>query len=306
MIDFNRFNLKTISEKSNEGSFVIGPLPRGYGYTLANMIRRVLYSSIMGVAITSVRVNNVMHEYSALDGITDDVLKILLKLKEIVFVLNTEDEVKLKLSKKGEGDVLADDFEDSSSVEILNPDFVITTLSSPKAVFELEITLKKERGYQREDNEKRSEVGLIPLDSDFSPVKRVAYKVSQTRLGQDLDLDQIELDIYTNGSILPSEALKESSEALNAITAHFVEVCHGKVVEVKKEGFAQGKKVDLSISKLNISTRLYNCLDKLNIQTLNDLEGKTKKEIGEIKGLGEKSKKELLKMLEKYQIEIVD
>lgn len=100
MIDFNRFNLKTISEKSNEGSFVIGPLPRGYGYTLANMIRRVLYSSIMGVAITSVRVNNVMHEYSALDGITDDVLKILLKLKEIVFVLNTEDEVKLKLSKK--------------------------------------------------------------------------------------------------------------------------------------------------------------------------------------------------------------
>ncbi|QQR93325.1 DNA-directed RNA polymerase subunit alpha [bacterium] len=306
MIDFNRFNLKTISEKSNEGSFVIGPLPRGYGYTLANMIRRVLYSSIMGVAITSVRVNNVMHEYSALDGITDDVLKILLKLKEIVFVLNTEDEVKLKLSKKGEGDVLADDFEDSSSVEILNPDFVITTLSSSKAVFELEITLKKEKGYQREDNEKRSEVGLIPLDSDFSPVKRVAYKVSQTRLGQDLDLDQIELDIYTNGSILPSEALKESSEVLNAITAHFVEVCHGKVVEVKKEGFAQGKKVDLSISKLNISTRLYNCLDKLNIQTLNDLEGKTKKEIGEIKGLGEKSKKELLKMLEKYQIEIVD
>ncbi len=306
MLDFNKFNLKTVSEKSSIGSFILGPIPQGFGYTIANMLRRVLYSSVKGAAITSVKVNGAFHEYSTLDGVSDDVLHIMLKLKEVVFVLNSDEPVTLKLHKSGEGEVVADDFEENSSVDILNPDFVITNLTSNKAKLELEVTLQKSRGYQRENQGKRAEVGLIPSDSDFSPVKRVAYKVSQTRLGQDLDLDQIELEIETYGSVLPSDALKEASEILNTATAHLVEVCNGKVVEVQKEGFSQGKKVDLSISKLNISTRLFNCLDKLGMQNLHDLEGKTKKEINEIKGLGEKSKKELLKILEKYQISIQD
>lgn len=308
MFQLNQFNLQTVSNTGTLGEFVIRPLPRGFGISVANMIRRTLYSSVTGTAITSVKINGVQHEYSTLKGISDDILKILLKLKEIVFISTSDTPVTLTLSKKGEGVVTAADFEKNSSVTIVNPDFEITTITDEKVSFDLSIVLEKGKGYEFPDDNKRSEVGVMPMDSDFSPIKRVIYKVTQTREGNFFDLDQIELTIETDGSVDPAEALKEACETLNKITAHLVETTYGKVVEIQREHSQSlaTRKVDLAIDKLNVSTRLYNCLDKIGIKNLNEFAGKSRKDINDIRGLGDKSKKELLKILQKYGIEILD
>jgi len=306
MIDFNQFNLKTVSKTEVNGVFVIRPLPKGYGIGVANLLRRTLYSSVPGCAITSVKVNGAEHEYTSLRGVADDVLNIMLSLKNLVFKLNSADKVVLTLSKKGAGDVVGSDFDKNSSVELINPDYVITKLSESNSTLDLEVTIEKGQGYSFADDSKRAEVGMIPLDSDFTSVKRVSYTVEQTREGRDFDLDQINLEVETDGSVDPFEALKIACENLNHLTSHLVETTYGKIVEVQRvhSNISPQKKVDLSLDKLNISTRLYNCLDKIGIKTLNELEGKTRKDVNDIRGLGDKSKKELLKILQKYEIEV--
>lgn len=308
MLYFNQFNLTTVSKTNTLGVFEIRPLPKGFGYGVANILRRALYSSVPGVAITSVKVNGADHEYTSLRGVGDDTLKIMLNLKNVIFKMDTSEKVTLRLSKKGAGDVTAENFEKVSSVEIVNPEYIITSLSDDKSTLDLEIVIERGQGYSYADDSKRAEVGRIPLDSNFSPIKRVSYKVEQTREGRDFDLDQITLEVETDGSIDPFESLKYASENLNALTSHLVETTYGKVVEVQRvhTSSASQKKVDLSLDKLNISTRLYNCLDKIGIKTLNELEGKTRKDINDIRGLGDKSKKELLKILQKYGIEVLD
>lgn len=307
MFDLNKFNITKTKDTRSFGIYKLGPFSRGYGHSFANMLRRALYSSVSGAAITSVKVNGVYHEYTALTGVADDVLMMLLNLKQIVFVLNSDKPVKLTLNKKGIGDVLAEDFEESSSVDILNPDFQITSLNSDKAKLEIEITIENGVSYSKSDENKRSEVGLIPIDSDFCPVKLVKMDVTDTRVGNVSDLEEITLEVTTNGAVSAYDALKEAAEQINVVSTHLVEIMHGKVVEVKRDfDAAIIKKVDLTIDKLNITTRLYNCLDKMGIKALTELAGKSRKEISDIKGLGEKSKKELLKVLEKYEIEIID
>ena len=282
-------------------------MPKGFGIGVANLLRRTLFSSIKGSAITSVRINGAEHEYTSLRGVGDDVLKILLNLKKVVFKLSA-DKVVISLSKKGAGNVLASDFTSDSKVEIMNPDFIITSLADEKSNLDIEITIENGQGYSLPDDSKRGEVGTIPTDSDFSPIRKVSYSVDQTREGRDFNLDQITFNVETDGSIDPFQALKEASENLNTLTAHLVETTYGKVVEVQRnhEGSHALKKVDLSLDKLNISTRLYNCLDKIGIRNLNELTGKTRKDINDIRGLGDKSKKELLKILQKYGIEVTE
>lgn len=308
MFDINKFNLKTTKKSDNVSVFELGPFASGYGHTVGNALRRVTYSSVAGVALYAVKVNGVYHEYSSLKGVTDDVLHIILSLKKLVFKLNNESTEKkefvLSLKKKGISEVTGADIELNESISLVDDTLHITDLNTDKASIDLELYLRVGVGYEFGSESVRATISTMPIDSDYCPVVRVAHRVSPTRLGNFVDLEQVELEIETNGAVSPVYAFQQACEKLNMVFAHLVELTHGKVVDVKKEFTAApvSKKVDLAIDKLNISTRLYNCLDKIGIKNLKELDGKSKKDIAEIKGLGEKSKKELLKVLEKYEI----
>lgn len=310
MFDLNKFNLKVIKEGKDNAVFEIGPLPQGYGHTIANIIRRILLSSIKGSAITSIKVNGVFHEYSSLYGMNEDILKLIMNLKNISFICNTSEPQILKLKVKGPMVVRAEDIETTSSISIVNKELILTELSDQKVKLDVEIIVETGVGYKFADEGKRKEIGVIPVDSNFSPVKRVNVKIGEARFGQQVDLDQITLDIDTNGSVKPIDCLKQATEILLSISSHFVEVANGKVVEMPEKQISQkAQKLnlnDLNLDKLNVSTRLYNCLKKSGYDSLSDLNGKTRKETLEIKGLGEKSKIELEKLVEKYNIEIKD
>ncbi len=308
MYSLTNFNLKSEVVSENQSRFLIGPLPSGYGATIANMLRRTLYSSVSGIGITSVKINGILHEYTALRGISDDALRLLFNLKKVVFKGDITSDVTIKLSKVGEGEVLASDFDLPSNITVVNPDQVITIISDSKSKLELEVSLSVGVGYSYANDKLRAEKGVIPLDTDFSSVLNVSYIIEQTREGDYFDLDRINILVQTNGSVSPEDAMKVACETLNKVTSHLVELNFGKVVEVVREyeSYSNIRKVDLSIDKLSISTRLYNCLSKMGIESLDNLSGKSKKDINDIKGLGDKSRKELFKILQKYNIDITE
>lgn len=309
MFDLNKFNFKVISENHSHGIFELSPLPKGYGYTISNLLRRVLLSSIEGTGIVWVKVGGVYHEYTSLKGVSDDILKVIMNLKNVVFECTSNEVEVVKLDFKGHGVVRASDITINSKVRVINKDFVITELLDPKSKLNIEIALQKGVGYKLAEEETRKEVGLIPLDTNYSPIELVNVKIDKARVGQSVDLDKITLEIKTNGSISPLDAFRKSADICKMFVEHLYEVANGKVFEEKKsevKTVKSGKAIDLSVDKLNVSTRLYNCLVKANISSLNQLSGKTKKEVYNLKGLGDKSKKELMQLLEKYNIEIVD
>ncbi len=320
MIDFQTPQISSEDVKDNRGTFTIEPLDRGFGYTFGNSLRRVLLSSLAGAAVTSVRIEGVAHEFSTIDGVKEDVTDIVLNLKEIVCRMHSEAaEVEAPLVVAGPGEITAGDIELPSGVEVLNPDTHIATLEK-KTKLEIYLTIGHGRGYSpAEDNKTPDQpIGVIPIDSIFSPVKRVAYEVESARVGQRTDYDKLTLDIETDGSVDPHAALREASEILIKYLAIFSEP---ERVEALREQGAQlvsaaaaaggefgggvsaaplpgGVDGDILIEELELGVRSYNCLKRAGVQTVGDLVMKSESELNAIPNFGRKSIEEVKETLE--------
>lgn len=321
MISLKEFSITKISDANNASEFVISPLPAGYGQTLGNNLRRVLLSSIPGTAITAVKINNANHEYTTLTGLSDDVLQIILSLKNVVLNSKIDEPVVLTLKAKGKAgevvNVTAGDIEKNADVEVINPDYVITKLSDEKANIEMSITVKRGIGYSLPNEEVREEVSVLPVDAIFSPIKSVKFAVEPTRVGEEVELDKLVLTIKTDGSLTPSDAISISSNILLEMSQNFVEqtkdMISGKVVTTlptkelvnnKKED-VQSDKEPILINDLNLSTRLTNALVRAGFDDLRKLDGFTEEEVANIRGMGEKSLVELLDILKKYEVKLI-
>jgi len=292
LLGIQKPNVKVLELDETEGVFVIEPLDRGLGHTFGNSMRRILLSSIPGAAITSVRIAGVQHEYSTLEGVKEDTIEILLNLKELVFRMDGDEPVKLKLKASKPGPVTASTIEVPSTVQVINPDHIIATLTK-KGKLDMEMTLERGRGYATaEENEKEGDpIGVIPMDSIFSPVVNVTYKVENTRVGQRTDFDKVTLYVTTNGSVRPDEAVSMGSKILIEHFSLFEELAEvkglGEVFEPTEAVPAAG--LDVGITELDLNVRAYNCLQRAKIQTLADLVSHTEEELLGIRNLGAKT-----------------
>jgi DNA-directed RNA polymerase subunit alpha len=315
MLDFQVPRISSESVDDNRGSFTIEPLDRGFGYTFGNSLRRVLLSSLAGAAVTSVRIEGVAHEFSTIRGVKEDVTDIVLNLKGVVCRMHSDaTEIEAPLVVTGPGEITAKDIDLPSGVEILNPDAHIATLEK-KTKLEVYLTIGRGRGYRPAEENKSPDqpIGVIPIDSIFSPVRRVAYNVEQARVGQKTDFDKLTLDIETDGSIDPHAALREAAEILISQLAIFTDA--DRVVELRETGVpgiepglvpagAPGAPArqpnamdDILIEELELGVRSYNCLKRAGIQTVGDLVSKTESELNAIPNFGKKSIDEVIETL---------
>ena len=292
MLGIQKPQIKVLDLTGTEGAFSIEPLERGLGHTLGNSMRRILLSSIPGAAITSVRIAGLQHEYSAIEGVREDTIEILLNIKELVVRLDAEEPARLKLKAKKPGKVTAGDIETPSAVEIINPDHLIATLNK-KGKLEMEMVVEKGRGYATsEDNEKEGDpIGVIPVDSLFSPVSNVTFKVENTRVGQRTDFDKVTLMVKTDGSMKPDEAVSIGAriliEHVSLLANLREEAGIGEVFEPSEAHPAAG--LDTGIGELELNVRAYNCLQRAKIETLADLVSHTEEEMLGIRNLGAKT-----------------
>jgi DNA-directed RNA polymerase subunit alpha len=329
MLDFQVPRITSESVDDNRGTFTIEPLDRGFGYTFGNSLRRVLLSSLSGAAVTSVRIEGVAHEFSTIGGVKEDVTDIVLNLKGIVCKMHSDaTEVEAPLVVTGPGDITAKDIDLPAGVEILNPDVHIATLEK-KTKLELYLTIGRGRGYRpAEDNKTPDQpIGVIPIDSIFSPVRRVAYAVEQARVGQRTDFDKLTLDIETDGSIDPHAALREAAELLISQLAIFTDADRveelragpagqldggglGGAVNGSGAGTAAassgGPMHDILIEELELGVRSYNCLKRAGIQTVGDLVSKSEGELNAIPNFGKKSIDEVIETLEARGLNLRD
>jgi DNA-directed RNA polymerase subunit alpha len=313
MLDFQIPRITAETVEDNRGQFVVEPLDRGFGYTFGNSLRRVLLSSLAGAAVTSVRIEGVAHEFSTIKGVTEDVTDIVLNLKGVVCRMHSDaTEVEAPLVVTGPGDITAKDIDLPAGVEILNPDVHIATLEK-KTKLELYLTIGRGRGYRpAEDNKSPDQpIGVIPIDSIFSPVRRVAYAVEQARVGQRTDYDKLTLDIETDGSVEPQAALREAAEILISSLSIFtdqdrLEVLRGGgdgldqvgAAGPQQAGRAPGGMDDILIEELELGVRSYNCLKRAGIQTVGELLQKSESELNAIPNFGRKSIEEVIETLE--------
>jgi DNA-directed RNA polymerase subunit alpha len=314
MIEFQTPQISTENVEDNRGTFTIEPLDRGFGYTFGNSLRRVLLSSLAGAAVTSVRIEGVAHEFSTINGVKEDVTDIVLNLKEVVCRMHSEAaEIEAPLVVTGPGDVTAGDIDLPSGVEILNPEAHIATLEK-KTKLEVYLTIGHGRGYSpAEDNKTPDQpIGVIPIDSIFSPVKRVAYSVDAARVGQKTDYDKLTLDIETDGSLEPQAALREAAEILIKYLAIFTDA--DRVEALRDQGAAlvagdlsanadggghvAGGMEEILIEELELGVRSYNCLKRAGIQTVGDLVQKSDSELAAIPNFGRKSIEEVKETLD--------
>lgn len=283
------------------GKFVVEPLERGYGTTLGNSLRRVLLSSLPGAAVTSVKIQGVLHEFSTIPGVLEDVTEIILNLKGLHLKLHSDEEKVLRIEAEGEREVLARDIIADADVEILNPDHHIATLAEDGRLF-MEMTVAKGRGYvPAERNKKGSHIiGVIPVDSIFTPVRKVNYVVENTRVGQVTDYDRLTLEVWTNGSIRPDEAVSLSAKILTEHLQLFVGLTNGTgnmEIMVKKEEEKRNKLLEMTIEELDLSVRSYNCLKRAGINTVEELIQRNEEEMMKVRNLGKKSLEEVISKL---------
>jgi DNA-directed RNA polymerase subunit alpha len=279
------------------GKFVLEPLERGFGMTIGNSLRRVLLSSLPGAAVTSVKIEGVLHEFSTIPGVVEDTTDIILNLKSLRFKMHTDEPMTLRLHVKGEKDVKAVDISLNSDIDILNPDQHIATLDS-MAELEMELTVAKGRGYVAADKNKRPDqsIGVIPVDSIFTPIQRVNYHVEDTRVGQVTDYDKLTLEVWTDGSISPVEATSLGAKILNEHLALFMGLnteTDTVQIMVEKEENAKEKALETPIEELDFSVRSYNCLKRAGIHTVAELADKTEAEMMKVRNLGRKSLEEV-------------
>lgn len=297
----------------NYGKFVLEPLQRGYGHTVGNALRRLLLSTMPGACITSVRIEGVLHEFSAIEGIVEDVIDVILNLKKIVVRSLTDRSSTLKLKVTGPCKVTAADIEPNSNVEIINPDCYICELSREMPL-EMELTVEKGTGYRlaRKNTKGEYPLNTIFLDSHFSPMTKVNYKVEDARVGQELNFDRLILEVWTNGALLPAEAVKLAAKMLYAhldlflnldTASPYPEEDYRMVVEARKE---DNKNIDIPIKDLEFSVRSRNCLEQENIRTLGELGKKRASELLAIKNFGKKSLHEIREKLSQYGLSLRD
>ncbi len=308
---------RIISDKVDDrrGTFTIEPLDKGFGYTFGNSLRRVLLSSLGGAAITSVRIEGVAHEFSTVPGVKEDVTDIILNLKDLVVRMHTDaDEVEAPLVATGPGEVKAKDIDLPSGVEILNPEAPIATLEK-KTKLEVYLTIGRGRGYSPAEENKSDEqpIGVIPIDSIFSPIRRASYAVSAARVGQRTDFDKLELDLETDGSIEPAAALREASEILIKSLAIFTDAERVEELTAREalpamptdalsvpsgDGVGSNNGLDeILIEELELGVRSYNCLKRAGVQTVGDLVRKSRAELNAIPNFGQKSIEEVIETL---------
>ena len=305
------------SEKVDDrrGTFTVEPLDKGFGYTFGNSLRRVLLSSLGGAAVTSVRIEGVAHEFSTVPGVKEDVTDIILNLKDLVVRMHTDaDEVEAPLVATGPGEVKAKDIDLPSGIEILNPEAPIATLEK-KTKLEIYLTIGRGRGYSPADENKSDEqpIGVIPIDSIFSPIRRASYAVATARVGQLTDFDKLTLDLETDGSIEPGAALREASEILIKSLAIFTDADRVEELTAREpvaahspdvlpgpsgDGVASNNGLDeILIEELELGVRSYNCLKRAGVQTVGDLVRKTRSELNAIPNFGQKSIEEVIETL---------
>jgi DNA-directed RNA polymerase subunit alpha len=282
--------------RENYAKFVIEPLDRGFGITLGNALRRVLLSSIPGAAVTYVKIDTVLHEFSTIPGVVEDTVDLLLNLKGLPLKLNTDDPKVLTLNVSGSKEVTAGDISPDADVEILQPDYHIATMTKKDAKISMEIGVEKSRGYVTADRQKNIEhmIGLIPMDSIFSPIRKVNFTVDDTRVGQSVDFDRLTLEIETNGSITPDDALSEAANIFTDQLALFIDFS----TEEKPVPTAPASEWDVPVETLNLSVRSFNCLKRAGISKVSELLDMTEDEIFKMRNFGKKSLDEIKQVLE--------
>ena len=314
MLDFKEPNIKIadISEDKKYGRFVVEPLERGYGTTLGNSLRRIMLSSLPGTAVSHIRIDGVGHEFSAIPGVKEDVTEIIMNIKSLAIKNNSEtDEVKTAyIEASGEGVVRASDIQVDSDIEIMNPDQVIATLSGgPDCKLYIEITIVNGRGYVSSDKNKREDlpINVIAIDSIFTPVERVNIKVENTRVGQITDYDKLTLDVFTDGTIEPSDAVSLAAKVLSDHLRSFIDLSDKssriQVIAAEEEN-SKDKVLEMNIDELELSVRSYNCLKRAGINTVEELCNRTSEDMMKVRNLGRKSLEEVLSKLKELGLSL--
>ncbi|MGE5587118.1 MAG: DNA-directed RNA polymerase subunit alpha [Clostridia bacterium] len=296
MIEIEKPRIECQEATEEYGKFVVEPLERGYGITLGNALRRVLLSSLPGAAVTSVKIEGVLHEFSVIPGVVEDTIDILLNLKELLVKLHSDGPKVVRIEAQGEGEVKAADIIADPDVEILNPGLHIATLDKDGRLF-AEITIEKGRGYVPAEKRRNEPViGVIPMDSIFTPVRKVNYQVENTRVGQVTDYDRLILEVWTDGSISPKEATSLAARILSTHLALFTsltETADRVEMMVEKAEDEKDKILDMPIEELDLSVRSYNCLKRAGINTVQELIRKTEEDMMKVRNLGKKSLEEV-------------
>ena len=303
MIEFEKPNIKCleIDNDNNYAKFVCEPLERGYGITIGNSLRRILLSSLPGSAITGVKIDGVLHEFSTIPNVVEDVPEIIVNLKNVRLKLDKNEEKVLRINFKGEGEVTAGDIVTDGTVEILNPDLHIATVSEGGSLV-MELTAEMGRGYNTaEKNKKENQpLGVLPIDSIYTPVKKVNYSVENTRVGQMVDYDKLTIEVWTDGSLKPYEALSLAAKVMTGHLDLFIdlsETAKNTQVMIEKEEFKKEKVLEMAIEELELSVRSFNCLKRANISTVEDLTNKTESDMMKVRNLGKKSLDEVTNKL---------
>lgn len=314
MFDFEkpRIEIAEISEDKKYGRFVVEPLERGYGTTLGNSLRRIMLSSLPGAAVNSVKIKGVLHEFSSIPGVKEDVTEIIMNIKELA-IKNNSSSNELKrafIDVEGERVVTAADIQVDSDIEIINPDLVICTLNGgAESHFEAELTIAKGRGYVGADKNKTEDmsIDMIVVDSIFTPVERVNLKVENTRVGQITDFDKLTLDVFTNGTLPPDEAVSLAAKVLSEHLSLFIDLSeNAKQAEVMIETAENpvDKVLEMNIDELELSVRSYNCLKRAGINTVEELTNKTSEDMMKVRNLGRKSLEEVLAKLKELGLSL--
>lgn len=314
MFDFDRPNIEVaeISEDKKYGKFVVEPLERGYGITLGNSLRRIMLASLPGAAVSQVKIDGVLHEFSSIPGVKEDVTEIIMNIKSLA-IKNSSSSNEPKtayIEFVGEGVVHASDIQADPDIEILNPDLVIATLSGGKDCrLYMELTITKGRGYISAEKNKSADlpIGVIAIDSIYTPVERVNVTVENTRVGQQTDYDKLTLDVHTNGTLAPDEAVSLAAKVLSAHLALFIDLSESaQKAEVMNEKQADDKVkvLEMSIDELELSVRSYNCLKRAGINTVQELTNKTPEDMMKVRNLGRKSLEEVLGKLKELDLQL--
>ena len=313
MFDFERPNIEVseISEDKKYGKFVVEPLERGYGITLGNSLRRIMLSSLPGAAVSQVKIEGVLHEFSSIPGVKEDVTEIIMNIKSLAIKNNsdTNEPKTAYIEYEGEGVVRASDIQADQDIEILNPDLVIATLSGKDTKLYMELTITRGRGYVSSDKNKTEDlpIGVIAIDSIYTPVERVNVTVENTRVGQITDFDKLTLDVYTNGTLVPDEAVSLAAKVLSEHLSLFIDLSeNAKTAEVmvEKEDDEKEKVLEMSIDELELSVRSYNCLKRAGINTVEELTNKTSEDMMKVRNLSRKSLEEVLAKLKELGLQL--
>lgn len=304
MIEMEKPNIECVemSEDGRYGKFVVSPLERGYGTTLGNSLRRILLSSLPGAAATSIKIEGVQHEFSTMPGVTEDVTELILNIKKLALKIHGELPKTVYIEAKGAQEITAGDIKRDDDVEIINPDLHIATLNEDANLY-VEITLSKGRGYVSAEKNKQTMqpvIGVIPVDSIYTPVTKVNYTVENTHIGQYTDREELAVELWTNGTIKPDEAVSLAAKIMNDLLSLFVDLsddAKNAEIIVEKEENKKEKVLEMTIEELDLSVRSYNCLKRAGINTVEDLTNKSEEDMMKVRNLGRKSLEEVINKL---------